>query len=139
MTSKTLAAPTIADFDDWTDADEEAAIRRFAGGFRVRHVIKNDEYWALAPGGHIYKLPLALNIEAFESLSSASDVESIASIKGILAAFAGEEQARQLEAEPLQVVFNLLQDYGTTLSRTQGVSDLGKSTDSASSSAPTTV
>lgn len=130
--------PTIEDFDAWTDEAEERAIAETAEQVRVRHVIKNGEYWALAPGGVIYKLPLLLSIKDFDALASAADdSQSIEQIKRILTVFAGEEQARKLECEPMQVAFNLLKDYGETLSRTQGVDDLGKSPVSARHSAST--
>ncbi len=77
-----------------------------------------------------------LSIHDFEALSSAADdSESIEQIKRILTQFAGEEQAKKLEDGPTQIAFNLLQDYGATLMKTQGV-ELGKSQDSAEPSAP---
>jgi hypothetical protein len=130
--------PTTADFDAWNEQDEAEAIAETAKQVKVRHIIKNNEYWALAPSGHIYKLPLFLSIENFDALSNAaSDTESVEQIKRILAVFAGDEQARDLEKEPMQVAFNLLQDYGLMLSKSQGV-ELGKSPVSADSSTPKT-
>lgn len=130
--------PTTADFDAWDDKAETAAIAETSKKTTIRHIIKNGEYWALVPSGGIYKLPLFLSIADFEALSTAGDdVESIDQIKRILTVFAGEQQARKLEREPMQVAFNLLQDYGATLTRTQGV-ELGKSPDSSiPSTAPT--
>lgn len=128
--------PTPEDFENWTDDDEQSALDAIASRMKIRHIIKNDEYWALAPGGVIYKLPMFLSIHDFEALSSAADdSESIEQIKRILTQFAGEEQAKKLEAGPTQIAFNLLQDYGATLMKTQGV-ELGKSQDSAEPSAP---
>lgn len=130
--------PTTADFDAWNEQDEAEAIAETAKQVKVRHIIKDNEYWALAPSGHIYKLPLFLSIENFDALSNAaSDTESVEQIKRILAVFAGDEQARDLEKEPMQVAFNLLQDYGLMLSKSQGV-ELGKSPVSADSSTPKT-
>lgn len=127
--------PTPADFDSWTDEDEQAALTEVSQATQVRHIIKDNSYWALVPGGNIYKLPLYLSISQFEGLSSAeSDEESFAKIKSILSTFAGPEQAARLEDEPLQVAYNLLQDYGETIAKTQGVADLGKSANSASPS-----
>lgn len=130
--------PTPADFDDWDETKEKEALAIVAENTKVRHIIKNSEYWALAPGGAIYKLPLYLSISDFEKLSAAeTDAESIEQVKLILTAFAGEEQARKLEHEPHQVAINLLMDYGATLAKTQGA-DLGKSVDSSNSSTPKT-
>lgn len=131
MATRTDTTPSAADFDQWDDDKEEQALKDAADSCKVRHIIKNGEYWALVPGGRVYKLPLFLSITDFEKLSEAGDVESIGQFKRIMAAFAGDEQARQLEAEPLQVAFNLLKDYGEILARTQGVDDLGKSAPSA--------
>lgn len=138
MTSNTEWTPNTADFDAWTDVAEAEAIAQVGERVKVRHLIKNDEYWALAPGGTIYKLPLFLSIADFEALSNTqTDTESIEQVKRILTVFAGDEQAERLEHEPMQVAFNLIQDYGETLAKSQGV-ELGKSPTSAESSTPMT-
>mgnify|MGYP007128034093 CR=1 FL=1 len=86
----------------------------------MRHIIKNNEYWALTPGGTVYKLPLYLSIADFEALSNTqTDTESLEQVKRILTVFAGDEQAERLEHEPMQVAFNLIQDYGETLAKSQ--------------------
>lgn len=128
MTSKTIEndMPTIEEFDTWTDETETKALQEFAGGFAVKHVIKNGEFWALTPGNGLYKLPLALSIHDYAGLSSASDTESIEALTSILRVFAGDEQAEQLEHEPIQVVMNILMQYGDVIAKTQGVSELGK-------------
>lgn len=54
--------PTLEDFENWTDDDEQSALDAIASRMKIRHIIKNDEYWALAPGGVIYKLPMFLSI-----------------------------------------------------------------------------
>lgn len=129
--------PTTADFDAWNEQDEAEAIAETAKQVKIRHIIKNNEYWALAPSGHIYKLPLFLSIENFDALSNAaSDTESVEQVKRILTVFAGDEQAERLEHEPMQVAFNLIQDYGQLLAKTQGVDNLGKSATSAGDSTP---
>lgn len=131
-------APSIAEFDDWDEAKESEALAEVAKQIKVRHIIKNNEYWALTPGGTVYKLPLYLSIADFEALSGAStDTDSLDQVKRILTVFAGDEQAERLEHEPMQVAFNLIQDYGETLAKSQGV-ELGKSPTSAESSTPMT-
>ncbi len=45
--------PTLEDFENWTDDDEQSALDAIASRMKIRHIIKNDEYWALAPGGVI--------------------------------------------------------------------------------------
>ena len=130
--------PTIAEFDDWDETKETEALAEVAKQVKVRHIIKNNEYWALTPGGTVYKLPLYLSIADFEALSGAStDTDSLDQVKRILTVFAGDEQAKQLEREPMQVAFNLIQDYGETLAKSQGV-ELGKSQTSVESSTPKT-
>lgn len=129
--------PTIAEFDEWDETKETEALEEVAKQVRVRHIIKNNEYWALTPGGTVYKLPLYLSIADFEALSNTqTDTESLEQVKHILTVFAGDEQAERLEHEPMQVAFNLIQDYGALLAKTQGMDDLGKSADSADSSNP---
>lgn len=137
--TKKIETATIEEFDAWNDEAEAEALAAAAQKVSVRHIIKNNEYWALAPSGHIYKLPLCLSIADFEALSNTqSDTESIEQVKRILTVFAGEEQAKKLEQEPMQVAFNLIQDYGALLAKTQGVENLGKSPVSAESSTPKT-
>lgn len=138
MATQQNTAPSIAEFDDWDETKETEALAEVANQVKVRHIIKNNEYWALAPGGTVYKLPLYLSIADFEALSNTqTDTESLDQVKRILTVFAGDEQAKQLEREPMQVAFNLIQDYGETLSKSQGV-ELGKSPTSAESSTPKT-
>ena len=68
-----------------------------------------------------------MSIDDFTRLSNTSDdTESVEQLKRMLSAFAGDKQAEQLNGEPVQVVFNLLSDYGDAVVRAQGTS-LGKS------------
>ena len=62
-----------------------------------------------------------------------SNTEQIQTLKEILAAFAGEDAAKELSKEPAMVPFNILNAYGEILAKIQGV-ELGKSSTSASSS-----
>jgi hypothetical protein len=138
MTEKTTReeTPTPEEFDQWTEQDDRAALAAIADTMKVRHIIKNDCVWFLAPHGHLYKLPLTISINDFEQLSSAQDdAESAQSLKRILREFAGEEYASQLANEPVQVTINILAEYGTLITKAQGVDDLGKSPDSSTSSA----
>ena len=106
--------PTIEDFDQWTEKNDEEAFASIAQNYKVRHIIKGDVYWALVPGGRTYKLPLSMSIDDFTRLSNTSDdTESVEQLKRILSAFAGDKQAKALNGEPVQVVFNLLSDYAT--------------------------
>lgn len=126
--------PSAADFDAWTADDEEKALEASAEKMKVKHLIKDGSVWFLAPHGHIYKLPLNLSIDDFVRLSDLqSNTEQIQTLKDILAAFAGEDAAKELAKEPAMVPLNILNDYGEVLSKIQGV-DLGKSSASVSSS-----
>lgn len=126
--------PSAADFDAWTQEDEDKALEAAAEQMKVKHLIKDGSVWFLAPHGHIYKLPLALSIDDFARLSNLqSDTEQIQALKDMLTAFAGEDAARQLAKEPVMVPMNILADYGEIISKMQGA-DLGKSSASASSS-----
>lgn len=129
--------PSAADFDAWTQEDEENALEASSERMKVKHLIKDDCVWFLAPHGHIYKLPLNLSIDDFVRLSDLqSNTEQIQTLKDILAAFAGEDAAKELTKEPAMVPFNILNDYGEVLAKIQGV-ELGKSSASASSSKET--
>ena len=126
--------PSAADFDAWTQEDEDKALEAVATQMDVKHLIKDGSVWFLAPHGHIYKLPLALSIDDFVKLSDIkSDVEQIQTLKDMLTAFAGEDAARELAKEPVMVPMNILSAYGEIIAKVQGA-DLGKSSASASSS-----
>lgn len=124
MSDKT---PTKAEFDAWTPETEHDALAAIGEVFHVRHIIKGDTFWALAPNGKVYKLPLGLSIKDFEALSAEgnSDVQSISAVKDLIRSFAGPEQAESLEEQPVQVVMNILNQYGTVIRDSQGA-DLGK-------------
>ena len=124
--------PSAADFDAWTQEDEDKALEAVATQMDVKHLIKDGSVWFLAPHGHIYKLPLALSIDDFVKLSDIkSDVEQIQTLKDMLTAFAGEEAAKELAKEPVMVPMNILNAYGEIIAKVQGA-DLGKSSASAS-------
>lgn len=126
--------PSAADFDAWTQEDEDKALEASAAQMKVKHLIKDGSVWFLAPHGHIYKLPLALSIDDFVKLSDIkSDVEQIQTLKDMLTAFAGEDAAKELAKEPVMVPMNILNAYGEIIAKVQGA-DLGKSSASASSS-----
>ena len=125
--TKNTVMPCAADFDAWTQEDEDKALEASAERMKVKHLIKDDGVWFLAPHGHIYKLRLS---------DLQSNTEQIQALKDILAAFAGEDAAKELAKEPAMVPFNILNDYGEVLSKIQGV-ELGKSSASASSSKET--
>ena len=132
--TKNTVMPCAADFEAWTQEDEEKALEASAKRMKVKHLIKDGSVWFLAPHGHIYKLPLALSIDDFVKLSDIkSDVEQIQTLKDMLTAFAGEEAAKELAKEPVMVPMNILSAYGEIIAKVQGA-DLGKSSASASSS-----
>ena len=133
MTKNTVMT-SAADFDAWTQEDEEKALEASAERMKVKHLIKDGSVWFLAPHGHIYKLPLNLSIDDFMRLSDLqSNTEQIQTLKEILAAFAGEDAAKELAKEPVMVPMNILNAYGEIIAKVQGA-DLGKSSASASSS-----
>lgn len=126
MTTKRNDIPSVEEFDHWDDKAEEAALEEAAHGFTVKHVIKGGCFWGLAPAGMVYKLPLALSIDDFDRISNSStDSESVEGLKSLLATFA-PGQDKELAREPIQVVMNLLSEYGSVISKSQGA-DLGKS------------
>ena len=120
--------PSAADFDAWTQEDEDKALEAVATQMDVKHLIKDGSVWFLAPHDHIYKLPLALSIDDFVKLS---DIKS--DVEDMLTAFAGAEAAKKLAKEPVMVPMNILNAYGEIIAKVQGA-DLGKSSASASSS-----
>lgn len=125
--------PSVADFEAWTQEDEDKALEAVATQMDVKHLIRDGSVWFLAPHGHIYKLPLALSIDDFVKLSDIkSDVEQIQTLKDMLTAFAGEDAAKELAKEPVMVPMNILSSYGEIIAKVQGA-DLGKSSASASS------
>lgn len=132
--TKNTVMPCAADFEAWTQEDEDKALEAVAAQMDVKHLIKDGSVWFLAPHGHIYKLPLALSIDDFVKLSDIkSDVEQIQTLKDMLTAFAGEDAAKELAKEPVMVPMNILNAYGEIIAKVQGA-DLGKSSASASSS-----
>ena len=129
-TKKTTDDIDLSIFDDWTDEQEEQALAMVANAFRVRHIIKGDEAWFLAPRGVVYRLPLSLTLKDFKRLSSVDDMESADGVRELLRAFVGDDAADKLDDEPVQVTFNILSDYGRLVTSAQGAG-LGKSEDSS--------
>ena len=105
--------PSAADFDAWTQEDEDKALEAVAAQMDVKHLIKDGSVWFLAPHGHIYKLPLALSIDDFVKLSDIkSDVEQIQTLKDMLTAFAGEGAGHGADEHPQRLWRNHCQGAG---------------------------
>lgn len=133
MTAKTVSdTPTVEEFDTWDEKKETEALAKTARQYRVRHIIKGDSVWFLAPGGHVYHLPLNLSIDDFLALEeAASDSDQIKAVTSILESFAGKNEAERLRKEPMLVTLAIIGDYGETFAKIQGA-PLGKSSDSPS-------
>ena len=55
MATQQNTAPSIAEFEDWDETKETEALAEVAKQIKVRHIIKDNEYWALAPGGTFHR------------------------------------------------------------------------------------
>lgn len=123
----TTTQPTIEEFDNWTASDEQSALAAVSKNLTVKHIIRGDEFWALTPDHSVFKLPLNITFKDFQALSAVADTnEQVDQLRRILTAFAGAKQAKQLEEQPVQVLMNLLTDYGRCVSEAQGTEDMGK-------------
>lgn len=128
-----MSTPSIKDFEDYTKADEDKALKAISKDATVRkHMIVGKTYYALMGDNKI--IPLTLNISArdYEAIAAAADDEQ-AGMRLInrLAKQAGYQH--DLEDLPIAALTSLITDYLQVVNRTLGV-DLGKSSDSAPSS-----
>lgn len=122
----TASQQLLDEFDAWTPEDDQRALAQIATQSTVKHIIKNGKYLARTPDNQIFELPLALSFKDFEALSTVADTSGqVDQLKRILTAFAGSKQAKELERQPVQVLMNLLADYGKCVAESQGA-DLGK-------------
>ena len=48
MATQQNMAPSIAEFDDWDETKETEALAEVAKQTKVRHIIKDNEYWSLS-------------------------------------------------------------------------------------------
>lgn len=114
--------PTVEDFDAWDQEHEDKAIEKVAMGFRVKYLIDADDavFFALTPSGGVYRLPLGISVSDFDALMNLEDGDSVAALKGILAAFGGGD-AKRIEAEPIATIADMLAAYGKVVAKVQGV------------------
>lgn len=128
---------SVKDFDNWTAADETKAIENLRNGAQVKkHIIKSGVYYALLDDKTIIPISLKISTKDAQSLSE-GDTDEQKGLKVIqrLARKAGYQH--DLEDLTVQQLGALLTDYVQVLNKTVG--DLGKSSDSASSSKASTV
>ena len=45
--------PTLEDFENWTDDDEQSALDAIASRMKIRHIIKNDDTGARPRRSHL--------------------------------------------------------------------------------------
>jgi hypothetical protein len=131
-----MSTPSIKDFDNYTQADEDKALEAISKDAVVKkHMIVHKTYYALMGDNKI--IPLTLNISArdYEAIAAASNDEK-AGMRLInrLAKQAGYQH--DLEDLPISALTSLITDYLQVVNKTLGV-DLGKSSDSAQSSTAT--
>lgn len=112
--------PTDADFEGWSDEHEEEAVRRAADLFRVKYVVGDGTFFAKAPSGNVYRLPLGISIDQFRALDG-SDAESVSALRSIVASFAPDD-ADKLAGEPILVLGDMLSKYGAVVAKVQGAS-----------------
>lgn len=128
-----MSTPSIKDFDNYTAADEDKALKAISKDAVVKkHMVVGRTYYALMGDNKV--IPLTLNISArdYEAIAAAADDEQ-AGMRLIdrLAKQAGYQH--DLEDLPIAALTSLITDYLQVVNRTLGV-DLGKSSDSAPSS-----
>lgn len=113
--------PTDEDFESWSDERESESVREAAGMFKTKYVVGGGTFFAKAPSGSVYRLPLGISIDQFEALSSEDDVESVSALKAIVETFAPDD-AEKLAGEPILVLGDMLSKYGSVVAKVQGAS-----------------
>lgn len=111
--------PSEEEFDAWSDELEEEAVKEAAENMKVKHLIKGDSFFALAPSRAVYRLPLSISIDQFSELEAVDDADSIDGLKKVIGSFS-PECASKLEAEPIVTVTDLMRKYVTAVVKVQG-------------------
>lgn len=93
-TRATKPAPsfTDADFDNWTDDDETAAIAALAP--EVKHIIVEKTFVGRFEDGVIVQLPLTITLNDLDELSESTE-NPVEQVKTMLRKLGGDEAARQ--------------------------------------------
>lgn len=116
--------PSDEEFESWDEDKEASAIADALGKLRVQHVVKvvEDESFVVfrcLPSNHRYWLSITPSLKQFDGLSADGE-ESIAALKAALRAISPND-ADRIEAEPVQLIFKLADEYGKVIAKTQGV------------------
>lgn len=108
--------PTAADFEAWTEADDDAVIEEIVADMQVRHVLRGGRYYAKLPDGTVIDLPAKLSLKQAQ-IAMAMDDDPITALVSLLTGI-GEDQSRVLvDEQDLGVVAVLAEDYFNVVSK----------------------
>lgn len=128
-----MTLPSEKDFENYTQADEDKALKQFQASASVdKHMVRGRTYFARMGDGQIIPITLQLSMRDYEQLAGASNNDKAGlALMNRLAKRGGYQH--DLADMPLQELTSLITDYIKVVNKTMGV-DMGKSSDSAPSS-----
>ena len=91
----TKPAFTDADFDNWTDADEEKAIAALAPD--IKHIIVEKTFVGRFEDGVIVQLPLNISLDDLDALSESTE-NPVDQVKSMLRTIGGDDAVREFSA-----------------------------------------
>lgn len=117
--------PKKADFDNWTEEQERAALEDLQHNSQVKHIIKDNKLYVRVPSGSVYALNLTLSIDEYADLVGVGDADNVETIRLLLSKITLFDKAEALAKEPVLTLLNVIKDYMSVVESLQGV-DLGK-------------
>ncbi len=113
--TKTKTEVVEYDFDNWTQEDEDNALRTLND---VKHIIVEGSFVGRFVDGSIVKIPLSLSLSMIEELQRTFD-NPIDQFKHLIQTFAGEDVANDLGARNIVPVSIMSEKYFRALQRAQ--------------------
>lgn len=116
--AKKTAFPSDEDFEGWDEEREKEAVDAARVAFGVKYVIGDMTFFAKAPSGNVYRIPLDITLDDSLKLAS-SDEDAMMALKSLV----GEDSdmAESIEKEPVITITDIFEKYGKAIRRIQGV------------------
>lgn len=113
--------PTIEDFENWTEEEEQAEFERIADANKVMYVIGDSTLFVRTSAGNVYRLPMCPSYAEVSAIESGTNDDAFVHLCTLIeGGKGGTDAVERFQSEPLQTMVNIIQLFGEKLAKAQG-------------------
>ncbi len=113
----TTKKPTAADFDNWTDQDDDAVIAKIVSETKIQHVVRGGVYYGRFPDGTVVDLPLKLRLAQLSELQSLDGDDPVEQITLLLKGLGNDAAVEEIQKQSIPLIAVFANDFFDLLNR----------------------